>query len=282
MKVVAAIDSGSTTTKVVLMSGGELKYYLVNPTGPNSERTAIRMIQAAKQECNIIDDDIEIIVATGYGRSNISIADKQVTEITCHAKGAAAIFSNAEAIIDIGGQDSKVIKIDSKGRVLDFIMNEKCAAGTGRFLDVMSRVLEIDINDMGPLSLKAQNPVQISSTCTVFAESEVINQIAKGTPVEDILAGICSAIAGRVYALGRRILQDCTKVVFTGGVAKNQGIIKALEERLGFEVLLAPNPQIVGAIGAAYIGQESINSNTNDDFQTPVEKLLLSIKKIEV
>jgi len=258
MKMVIGIDSGSTTTKVVQMSGGEVKHFLVLPTGPNSERTAIRMLQTAQQECNISADDIETIVATGYGRANISMANKQVTEITCHAKGAAAIFPGAEAIIDIGGQDSKIIKIDSTGRVLDFIMNEKCAAGTGRFLDVMCRVLEIGIDDIGPLSLRSSEPVQISSTCTVFAESEVISHVARGTPVEDIVAGICSAISARVYGLGRRILTGCTKIVFTGGVAKNQGIVKGLEERLGLQLLVPPNPQIVGAIGAAFIGQETL------------------------
>lgn len=258
MKMVIGIDSGSTTTKVVQMSEGKVKHYLVLPTGPNSERTAVRMLQQVMQECNISDDDVEMIVATGYGRANITMANSQVTEITCHAKGAAAIFPDAEAIIDIGGQDSKIIRIDARGRVVDFMMNEKCAAGTGRFLDVMCRVLEIGIDDIGPLSLSSQNPVQISSTCTVFAESEVISHVARGTPVEDIVAGICSAISARVYGLGRRILKDCKRIVFTGGVAKNQGIVKGLEERLGSLLLVPPNPQIVGAIGAAFIGQENL------------------------
>lgn len=258
--MIIGIDSGSTTTKVVLMSEGVVKSYLVSPTGSNSENTAVRLIKEIQQESNISDENIKMIVATGYGRANIGIAHKQVTEITCHARGAAGLFPEAEAIIDIGGQDSKVIKIDTNGKVLDFVMNEKCAAGTGRFLDVMGRVLEVDINLMGPLSLRAENPVSISSTCTVFAESEVVSYIAKGTPVEDILAGICSSISARVYGMGRRLLEGCTKVVFTGGVGKNQGIIKGLEERLGFQLLLPTNPQIVGAIGAAYIGEENLKS----------------------
>lgn len=256
--MIVGIDSGSTTTKVVLMSEGEIKYSITEYTGPNSEKSAIRLIKAAQEKCNITDQDIKMIVATGYGRANIGIANHQVTEITCHARGAAEIFPGAEAIIDIGGQDSKVIRIDPKGKVLDFVMNEKCAAGTGRFLEVMCRVLEIGIDDIGPLSLKSKNPVFISSTCTVFAESEVISHIARGTPVEDIVAGICSAISARVYGLGRRILVNCTKVVFTGGVAKNQGMVKGLEERLGFPLLLPPNPQIVGAIGAAFIGEDNL------------------------
>lgn len=281
MKMVVGIDSGSTTTKVVLMEKGQVKHYLVNPTGPNSEITAIRMLQTMQREYGFSEDDIEMIVATGYGRSNITIANKQITEITCHAKGASALFPEAQAIIDIGGQDSKVIKIDSDGKVLDFVMNEKCAAGTGRFLDVMSRVLEVDISDIGPLSLTSREPVFISSTCTVFAESEVISHIARGTAVGDILAGICSAISSRVYGLGRRLLKDCTKVVFTGGVAKNQGIIKGLEERLGFPLLVPPNPQIVGAIGAAYIGQENLkDGGKGEGGKTSVENLLLSIKKV--
>lgn len=258
MKRIIGIDSGSTTTKLVFMLNGKIEYSHVTLTGPNSEKSAIQALDRVQKSHNIASDDIGVVIATGYGRESITMADKQVTEITCIARGVSNLYPDTEAVIDVGGQDSKGIKIGKDSRVIDFVMNEKCAAGTGRFLDVMSRVLELDVSEMGIMSLKSTSPAKISNTCTVFAESEVISQIAKGTPVEDIVAGLLESIASRVYGLTRRIIGGSKKIVFTGGVAKNQGMVKFLERKLELSLLVPENPQIVGAIGAALIGRDLI------------------------
>ena len=251
MGKVLGIDSGSTTTKLVFMSNGKVEHFKITQTGPSSKKAAARAMDDMCNEFDISRKDIERVVATGYGRESVPIANKQFSEITCIAKGIGYLCPGTQAVIDIGGQDSKAIKMDSNGKVLDFVMNEKCAAGTGRFLDVVCRILELDVDEIGAVCLKSNHPARISNTCAVFAESEVISHIAKGTPVEDIAAGILEAIASRVYGLTRRIVKDCKHIAFTGGVAKNQGMAAILERRLGVPLKLPDNPQIVGAIGAA-------------------------------
>ena len=190
------------------------------------------------------------VLATGYGRNSLDgLADLQMSELSCHAKGATYLFPDVHTVVDIGGQDVKVIEIEN-GMMKNFVMNDKCAAGTGRFLDVMARVLEVRVEDLGDLGDKSTKEIGISSTCTVFAESEVISQLAVGTDKCDIIAGIHRSVAGRVSGLCNRVgVRD--RVVMTGGVAQNHGIVKALENQLGHEISTSPLTQYNGALGAA-------------------------------
>jgi predicted CoA-substrate-specific enzyme activase len=197
-----------------------------------------------------------MIVSTGYGRVSIPFADKSVTEISCHAKGARYFCPHVRTILDIGGQDSKAIRLSETGEVEDFVMNDKCAAGTGRFLEAMARTLELDISELGPVSLKSQETVEISSMCTVFAESEVISLIAQNKEKADIAKGVHRAIAGKACSLLSRVGGEPTYMM-TGGVAKNQGVVQAVEEKLGAKLFLCKDPEIVGAVGAALFGLES-------------------------
>jgi predicted CoA-substrate-specific enzyme activase len=204
---------------------------------------------------NLAMEKLDYVIATGYGRKAVAFADEAITEISCHAKGVNMLMPEARTVIDIGGQDSKVIEVDEKGNIVNFMMNDKCAAGTGRFLEVMAKVLNADIQDIGRLSLDGTDPCQISNTCTVFAESEMVALRADGKSREDILAGIHYAMAHRVAIMGNAMgFRD--QVVFTGGVARNVGMKKALQDRIGNEVLVPENPQIVGALGAALIARD--------------------------
>lgn len=195
------------------------------------------------------------VVATGYGRVSCTIAHKDMSEISCHARGAFFYFPSARTVIDIGGQDSKVISLSNNGRALDFVMNDKCAAGTGRFLEVMAQALGVPLGEFGEVSRTSKNPVEISNTCTVFAESEVIGLMARKSSREDIIAGLHLSIAGRVIALANR-LRLADDIVMTGGVALNSGVKDALEKVGGFRMRVPPEPQIVGAIGAAVAAAE--------------------------
>jgi predicted CoA-substrate-specific enzyme activase len=250
---VAGVDIGSTMTKVVVHSGTILAA-IIGPTGPEHRRTAYKVMLQALVQAKISLDDLTYVVATGYGRLNVPFADKQVTEITCHARGVSSIFPNVKTTIDIGGQDCKGIKI-ANGKVINFVMNDKCAAGTGRFLEVIAEALGLRVEEMGELSLRAKSTPKISSTCTVFAEQEVISWLAMDTKVEDILAGIHEAIATRVHSMAQRVKIE-KEVVVTGGCAKNAGLVKALERKIGYPVLVPAEPLLTGAIGAALIGEE--------------------------
>ena len=199
-------------------------------------------------------DEISYVVATGYGRINVPFADCQITELTCHAKGVATFFPGVRLAIDIGGQDAKGLKIRD-GRLVDFVMSDKCAAGTGRFLEIIAASLSLKVEDLGPISLKSSNKIPISSTCTVFAQQEVVSQLTAGVPLEDIVAGLHDAIASRVASMVRRLKVE-PDVVFTGGVANNIGVVKALQENLGCKVLIPDEPLLSGAIGAAILGKE--------------------------
>jgi predicted CoA-substrate-specific enzyme activase len=208
------------------------------------------VFNALLDELGIQSDAVDRIVATGYGRNSVDLADKAVTEITCHAAGAHFQDPAVRCVIDIGGQDSKAIALDSTGRVKDFAMNDKCAAGTGRFLEVMARALEVDLDAFGPMSLKADQPAAISSLCTVFAESEVISLIARGERRENIIAGIHESIGSRVIAMANRV-GIVEPVMMTGGVAKNIGVVRALEKKSGKSIRVFASAQVNGAIGAA-------------------------------
>ncbi|MBW2051773.1 MAG: 2-hydroxyglutaryl-CoA dehydratase [Deltaproteobacteria bacterium] len=199
----AGVDLGSTTAKVVIMEKDVLASIL-GPTGAEHRRTANKVMTEALDQVGAAIDDIEYVVATGYGRINVPFADKQITEISCHARGVHWSFPSATAVIDIGGQDSKGMRLN-KGKVADFVMNDKCAAGTGRFLEVISEALGLKVEDIGPISLKSQNIIKISNVCTVFAEQEVVAKLAEGAKLEDILAGLHDAIASRINAMFSRL-----------------------------------------------------------------------------
>jgi len=254
----AGIDIGSLATKVcIIEESGKIAGYVI-------ERTTASIVDVGKNtlfECikiaGIKRDEIVYSVVTGYGRNLAfaELADEKVTEITCHAIGAKHLFPECHTVIDIGGQDSKVMRLDDTGKVMKFTMNDKCAAGTGRFLEVMAGVLGVDLQEMGKMADRSKSRVSITSTCTVFAESEVISLIASGEKSEDIVAGLNEAIAKRVGGLVRQIGAE-DDVVMTGGVAKNRGVVKALEREINHSVKVPDEPQIVGALGAAIIAEK--------------------------
>ncbi|MFC1986247.1 acyl-CoA dehydratase activase [Chloroflexota bacterium] len=210
----AGVDIGSTMTKVVIMTETVVSS-VVGATGPEHRKLANRVMEEALTSAGLHFDDITYVVATGYGRINVPFADRQITEISCHARGVSSLLPSARTVIDIGGQDSKGIKLGN-GRVVDFVMNDKCAAGTGRFLEVIAEALGIRLEEMGELSLTAKNEVSISSTCTVFAEQEVVSKLAEGIPIADLAAGVHKAIATRVYGMVNRLKIE-PDVAVTGG-----------------------------------------------------------------
>jgi predicted CoA-substrate-specific enzyme activase len=248
----AGIDIGSTMTKVVIMDEAVIAS-VISTSGPEQRKLANRVMEEALSNAGLSFDEITYVVATGYGRINVPFADKQITEITCHAKGINNLLPSVRTVIDIGGQDSKGIKLKN-GKVVDFVMNHKCAAGTGRFLEVMAEGLGVKLEEMGELSLQAEKDISISNTCAVFAEREVVDKLAEGVPMADLVAGIHKAIATRVYSMVSRLKIE-KDVAMTGGGAKNIGLIKAMENRLGYKVLIPPEPLLTGAIGAALMGK---------------------------
>ena len=253
--IVAGCDVGSLTGKAVIMKDSEIISSAIMLRTVRPEETARSILHQALNKVDLRPEDIEYLVGTGYGRTKIPFANANVSEITCHGKGAHWLVPSIRTILDIGGQDSKVISLDSEGFVADFIMNDKCAAGTGRFLEGVARALEIDLEELGPVSLKANAPSQISSQCSVFAESEVVTLLADGIPRADIVAGIHKAIASRLISMVKKVGVKPDFTV-TGGVAKNVGVLKYLEEGLGEIVKLPQDPQLMGAIGAAIVAKE--------------------------
>ncbi len=246
------MDIGSITTKAAVLKDNRILGTRVIFTGYNAESAGNRVLEEVLAELGIGRSEVDRIVATGYGRNSVRFADSAITEITCHAAGAHYLNPHIRSIIDIGGQDSKTIAVDDTGRVKDFAMNDKCAAGTGRFLEVMARALEVDLDDFGSLSLQSVNPSKISSLCTVFAESEVISLISKGESRDNIIAGIHESIAARVVAMAKRV-GVVPPVMMTGGVAKNRGVVDALEKKLESPIEVSTNAQENGAIGAAVL-----------------------------
>ncbi len=256
LKSFIGIDIGSLASKVVLLSEGKLIDYRVERSTFDFKKVGNNLFNELLEKNNLSRSEV-YVMSTGYGRNTIDIQDDRITEITAHARGAQFFFPEANSVIDIGGQDSKAIIISKKtGSVIDFQMNDKCAAGTGRFLEVMAHALEVPIEDIGTMALQSSKPSSISSTCTVFAESEVISLFAHGTPKQDIAAGIHKSIARRVGGMAKRIGVG-PLLVFCGGVAKNIAVKNYLEEELGFEVVIPDHPQLTGAIGAALIAQEN-------------------------
>jgi predicted CoA-substrate-specific enzyme activase len=253
------IDIGSLATKIVLVNDGKVLDHKTERSTYNFKRVGHNLFEEILKQHQLQRNDV-FVMSTGYGRNTIDIADDRVTEITAHARGAQYFFPDATSVIDIGGQDSKAIVMSRKsGNVIDFQMNDKCAAGTGRFLEVMAHALEVPIDQFGVLALQSSKPASISSTCTVFAESEVISLFAKGASKQDIASGIHKSIARRVAGMAKRIGVS-PKLVFCGGVAKNDAVKKYLEEELSFEIIRPEFPQLTGAIGAAIIAEEKQNT----------------------
>lgn len=238
------IDSGSAMTKAVLFDGQEIVNFRMEPSGSTPGRVIHRLYEELRTP------DTAFVVATGYGRALLSEADKSITEITCHGAGAAFLCPGCDTVIDIGGQDSKVINLDETGHVSGFMMNDKCAAGTGRFLEMMARTLELDMEEMSRRGLTWEKELTISSMCTVFAESEVISLIADNHTDSDIIHGLNQSIAGKTAAMAARA-KGQPPYMMTGGVARNRGVVQALEEKLGAKLFISENPDLCGALGAA-------------------------------
>ena len=262
MKYVAGVDVGSTQTKAVII---DKNHTIVGRAILDMESSMVSIaqdaFQAALQNADITEDQIEYIVATGYGRYKVTFGNEQVTEISCHARGAVHLFPETRMVIDIGGQDTKAIRVGPEGQVEDFTMNDKCAAGTGRFLGAASYALEMSLSDLGPLALKSTNPVRITTTCTVFAESEIISHLAKGCLPEDVLMGVHQAITKRCVSLARRV-GIVPEATFTGGVSRNIAMVQLLEEHLGIPINVSPDAHLIGALGAALFAHDRAFATT--------------------
>lgn len=264
MRTAAGVDVGSTQTKAVLIkeNGGNplvIARALVD-TGANVRKAAERAFDCCCQEASVSPADVGFVVGTGYGRYNISFGNAQMTEISCHARGAHFLCPGTRTVIDMGGQDSKAISVGDKGEVLDFVMNDKCAAGTGRFLANAAEVMGITLDEIGPLSLLATRPVKIATVCTVFVESDILSYLAQGKKAADILGGVHLAIAKRTVSLARRVSIE-PEITMTGGVARNQGMVRALEEIAGRKLLVSPDAQYIGAVGAALFALEKLDES---------------------
>jgi predicted CoA-substrate-specific enzyme activase len=258
MAYAAGVDVGSTQTKaIVINEDAEIVSRSLVDTGANVVKAAEQAFHKALIDGDLREEEVEYVVGTGYGRYRVTFGNTQVTEISCHARGSVKMFPKTHIVLDMGGQDTKAIRVSETGEVLDFCMNDKCAAGTGRFLGAASSALEIPLDELGPTALLAEKPVRISTTCTVFAESEVLSWLGKGKKIEDILWGVHQSIASRSVGLLRRVGID-EEMTFSGGVAKNVGMIKALEENLGMKLNVSEESHYMGALGAALFALDHI------------------------
>ncbi len=259
MLATAGVDIGSTTSKAVVMVDERIVSHVIGASSTNPSRTAEQIFEAALGQAGIARAEIACVVGTGYGRTRVTFADLDISEITCHGRGASFLHPAARTVLDIGGQDTKVISIDDRGNLLDFAMNDKCAAGTGRFLEAMARSLEMPVASMADEYFREGSPCTISSMCSVFAESEVINLIHDGVPLPCIVKGLLQSLANRVSAQVRRV-GVTEQVVMTGGVAKNAGVRHALSAKLGVPVAVCAgiDPQVVGAVGAAVLAADQV------------------------
>jgi predicted CoA-substrate-specific enzyme activase len=268
MAYFVGIDVGSLSTDGVLLDEEQRALSeFVMPTGPDMAKAAHMTLVNVLDRAQVPSSRVEGVAATGYGRASVRFATKTSSEVICHARGARRLFPQATLVIDIGGQDTKVIALAPDGRVEDFAMNDKCAAGTGRFLEVMAKALDVPLTEMGERGLRAQRQAIISSTCTVFSESEVISLLAKGTPVDEIIAGLHYVIAARIVGMisalrpAAKDVDRLKSVVVCGGVANNKGVVHEIEQKLGVKPSVPPNPQTVGALGAALIAAEAHKKN---------------------
>ncbi|MHC4954351.1 MAG: acyl-CoA dehydratase activase [Planctomycetota bacterium] len=260
MAYTAGVDVGSTQTKAVVIDEAEnIVGRALNDTGANVIEAAEEAFATAMEDARVEEEEVEFVVGTGYGRYKVTFGNTQVTEISCHGRGAVRMFPNTKTVIDMGGQDTKAIRVSQTGEIDDFCMNDKCAAGTGRFLGAASAALEIPLPDLGPMALTAERAVKISTTCTVFAESEILSWLGRGRKVEEILLGVHQSIASRSVGLLRRVGIE-PEVTFTGGVAKNTGMIGTLEKLLGLRLNVSPDSHYMGALGAALFALDHIRA----------------------
>jgi len=275
----AGLDIGSTMTKAVILDEGEeIVNYVLGPTGPEHRRLANMVMEEVLNKPGLLIDNVAYIVATGYGRINVPFADAQVTEITCHARGIIKLFPEVSTIIDIGGQDCKGIRVKD-GKVANFVMNDKCAAGTGRFLEIIAETLGIKVSEMGDLSLNAKEKVRISNICTVFAVQEIMAYSAKGIPHENIVAGLHEGLATRICNMARRI--GITKeVVITGGGGKNKGLVREIDDHLEIETLQSFEPLISGALGASLLAKEMAHKQLEKGKSLPLKER--SLKEVRL
>ena len=268
MRTAAGVDVGSTQTKAVLVSDNGRERRIVAralvDTGANVRKAAERAFDRCCLEAFRPASEVGFVVGTGYGRYNISFGQAQMTEISCHARGAHFLCPGTRTVIDMGGQDSKAISVGENGEVLDFVMNDKCAAGTGRFLANAAEVMGITLDDIGPLSLAATRPVKIATVCTVFVEADILSYLAQGKMAEDILGGVHLAIAKRTLSLARRLNIE-PEITMTGGVARNRGMVRALEEVVGHPLQVSPDAQFMGAVGAALFALEKLDESFESD-----------------
>ena len=271
MRLGAGVDVGSTQTKAVVMQENGTAVVIARAivdTGANVKKAAEEAFQQCCRAGGFPAADVGFVVGTGYGRYNISFGDTQMTEITCHARGAHFLAPGTRTVIDMGGQDSKAIAVGDNGSVLDFCMNDKCAAGTGRFLANAAEVMGIDLGELGPLSLRATRPVKITTVCTVFVESDILSYLSQQRKPEDILGGVHLAIAKRTVSLARRLNIE-PEIAMTGGVARNEGMVRALETVLATKINVSPDAHFAGAIGAALFALEKQDQSFESDVWRP-------------
>ena len=256
--ICAGIDAGSRAIKIVLIETPSMQVVAkgLADQGVEQDKLASELFERVLESDGISRKDVAAIVATGYGRNAITFADTTITEITCHAAGVHHLVPEAMTVIDIGGQDSKLLRLDASGRVRDFAMNDRCAAGTGRFLEVVAQRLDTELKSLGRMAAMSKNPAAISSMCVVFAETEITGLLASGTASADIVAGVQTAIAERVIAMAGRAADP--PVIFTGGVAMISGMDAALQVALGQVVTVSPDPQMTGALGAAILASRQV------------------------
>ncbi|MBI5653521.1 MAG: 2-hydroxyglutaryl-CoA dehydratase [Chloroflexi bacterium] len=261
MAYAGGVDVGSTQTKAVVVDEhAQIVGRAIIDTGSNVITAAENAFRIAVKNVGVDEAEVEYIVGTGYGRYKVTFGDTQITEISCHARGAVHMFPGTRTVLDMGGQDTKAIRVRDNGEVVDFCMNDKCAAGTGRFLQAAAFALEIPLADLGPTALRAEKAVAISTTCTVFAESEVLSWLGRGKKIEDILLGVHRSIGSRSMALLRRVGIE-EQVTFTGGVTKNQGMVEVMNQMLGFQVNTGGEAHLMGALGAALFALDRIKAS---------------------
>ncbi len=263
MRIAAGVDVGSTQTKAVLLGDNGERSILARAlvdTGANVRKAAEIAFDKCCQTAGIPQSEVGFVVGTGYGRYKISFGNTQMTEISCHARGAHFLCPGTRTVIDMGGQDAKAISVGANGEVLDFVMNDKCAAGTGRFLANAAEVMGISLDEIGPLSLRATRPVKIATVCTVFVESDILSYLSQGKRAEDIMGGVHLAIAKRTLSLARRLSIE-PEITMTGGVARNIGMVRALETVLERKMLVSPDAHFMGAVGAALFALEKLGES---------------------
>ncbi|HLG14747.1 MAG TPA: acyl-CoA dehydratase activase [Blastocatellia bacterium] len=261
MSYAAGVDVGSTQTKAVIIDEDRrIVGRALIDTGAHVVTAAEKAFAEALQHGGLQEPEVEYVIGTGYGRYRVTFGNTQVTEISCHGRGAVHMFPGTRTVVDMGGQDTKAIRVSPTGEILDFCMNDKCAAGTGRFLGAASAALDIPLGELGEVALRSERPVRISTTCTVFAESEVLSWLGKGKKIEDILLGVHQSIAARSIGLLRRVGIE-EEVTFTGGVARNVGMIEALNRGLGLKVNVSEESHYMGAVGAALFALDHIRAS---------------------